>query len=223
MAGWRNPVTWENNLLRFIQTEKKKKIVVKRKKNTPVILQFRFVIFLLKRRKRKWNAKRACRTKREGANYNRVQSETSVRARSLLLFNQIHLQPRLMGTVVHQSVGGSSSAPRGSSLFHSHTTWHVLSQGQRSLDCSCWLVWRRYCNGGRPRPTTPPPPRGESMEVQVPACVCHWPRPQCQVPVLWLASQHGISPHLKHSREEKSHIFIPCCHIVVVFWFSVSV
>lgn len=194
-----------------------------RKKNTPVILQFRSVFFfLLKRRKRKWNAKRACRTKREGANYNRVQSETSIRARLLLLFNQIHLQPRLMGTVVHQSVGGSSSAPRGSSLFHSHTTWHVLSQGQRSLDCSCWLVWRRYCNGGQPRPTTPPPPRGESMEVQVPACVCHWPRPQCQVPVLWLASQHGISPHLKHSREEKSHIFIPCCHIVVVFWFSVS-
>lgn len=151
---------------------------------------------------------------------------------SLLLRYQIHQQQRLMGTEMSDSVpapplafciqSSVTAAPRGSSHFHSHTTGHVLLGGQRSLDCSCQLVWRRYWNGGQPRPTKPLPPRGESMEVQVPACLWNWPRPQTQVPVLWLASQHGSSPHLKHSQEEKFNTFVlPSCNVVVL-WVSVS-
>lgn len=165
-----------------------------------------------------FETKSACRSKRDRANHNRVQSETSVRP---FFTDALQSDPPAAEAhgywspsecrrvpLVFCIQSSAAAAPHGSSHFHTHTTGHVLSGGQRSLDFFCQLVWRRYWNGAQPRPTTPLPPRGESMEVQVPACLWNWPRPQRQVPVLWLASQHGSSPHLKHSQEEKFNTYI---------------
>lgn len=99
---------------------------------------------------------------------------------SLLLFNQIHVQPRLMGTEVHQCAGGSSgvlhpvlSCCRSAGLLPLPLPHYRARPPERSKvtrlfmpTCVTSLLKR-----GQPRPTTPLPPRGESMEVQVPACL----------------------------------------------------
>lgn len=121
-----------------------------------------------------------------------------------------------MGTEVHQCAGRSSGVlhpvfirSRSACLLLLQLTHYRARPLGRSKVTRLFLpTCVAYWKGVEPRPTTPLPPRGESMEVQVPACLCNWPCSQCQVPVLWLASQHGSSPHLKHSHEEKFNTFI---------------
>lgn len=87
-------------------------------------------------------------------------------------------------------------------------------EGQRSLDCFCRLLWHVYCNGGRsgggggggggqsrqPCPGRAAATHRRALEGSLCKCrffllFCDWLRRQ--VPVLWLASQQGISPHLE--------------------------
>lgn len=105
---------------------------------------------------------------------------------SMLLFNQIHLQPERMSTEVRQWAGGSPGVLHPASI-RCRSAWllPLALTHYRAIPPGRSKVTRLFSptrvmpllKRGQPRPATPLPPRGESMEVQVPACLCNWPRP----------------------------------------------